>query len=378
MMKTYNFIYAFMALSILGCSKTDEKSDDGGQIEQNVEADYTVLVNSNGLLAGTLLNGDAETLSVNEGDSGFTVISEPLLISEEGKILTMYHKKSDCSGTVTVHDFNDGTSNSFDLFADLGACNLTTTAIVKGANTVYVAYTKEISAEITEFAVRAIDISGANATFEDVTIDFEPVGLAFSNNRLFIMGFDEDVTGEHKLTVLSAGNNTEIFEGNLGFNARSIFKNPEGNIIIGYDELHTTVNSKTLAYVYTNYGPGSAPNFTLSKLRHFDSSGKMYYAMLAGTHSTFYQIPAVYDFDNNSAVLYAYENFLTESQLKFEFEIEKTTFVHYDEANNLLLVGYKKSGEDNKGGLLRINPIPQPKFAGNLDLDGIPYAIYID
>lgn len=378
MMKTYNFIYAFMALCILGCSKSDGISDDGVQIEQSVEADYTLLVNSDGKLAGTLLNGDAETLSVNEGDSGFTTIAEPQLIYEEGKVLTMYHKTSNCSGTVTVHDFNDGTSNSFDLFADLGACNLTPKAIVKGGKTVYVAYEKEISAEITEFVVRALDTSGTNATFEDVSLDFSPVGLAFSNNRLFIMGLDEEVTGEHKLTVLSAGTNTEIFEGNLGFNAKSIFKNPEGNIIIAFDELHTTVNSKTLAYGYTNYGPGSAPNFTISGLRHFDSTGKMYYAMLAGTHSMYSQIPAVYDFNKNSAVLYAYENFLTEAQLNFEFEIENTTLVHYDEANNLLLVGYRKSGEDNKGGLLRINPAPEPKFAGNLDLDGIPYAIYID
>lgn len=378
MMKTYNFIYALLALCIIGCSKSDENSDDGGQIEQNVDADYTILVNTNGKLAGTLLNGDAQTLSVNDGDSGFTTIAEPQLISEEGKVLTMYHKKSDCSGTITVHDFNDTTSESFDLFADLGACNLTPKAIVKGGDTVYVAYEKEISAEIIEFMVRAIDISGANVSFEDVVLEFNPVGLAFSNNRLFVLGLDKDVSGEHKLTVLSAGSNIKVFEGNLGFDARSIFKNPAGNIIVGYDELHTTVNSRTFTYAYTNYAPGLAPNFTKSALRHFDSTGKMYYAMLAGNYSTYSQIPAVYDFDKNSAVLYAYENYLTEVQLNFEFEIENTTLVHYDEVNNLLLVGYKKSGEGSKGGLLRINPVPQPKFSGNLDLDGIPYAIYID
>lgn len=100
--------------------------------------------------------------------------------------------------------------------------------------------------------------------------------------------------------------------------------------------------------------------------------------MLAGTYSKYSLIPAVYDFNKNSAILYAFENFLTETQLDFELEIENTTLVHYDEVNNLLLIGYKKSGEDKKGGLLRINPVPQPKFAGNLDLDGIPYALYVD
>ncbi|HZJ19828.1 MAG TPA: hypothetical protein VFD35_05675 [Pricia sp.] len=378
MMKTYTLTYAFIALFIFGCSTSEDDTDDDDKIEQSVEADYTLLVNTGGMLTGKLLNGDAETLSVNDGESGFAAIAEPQLISEEGEVLTMYHKKSNCGGTITVHDFNDATSKSFDVFADLGTCNLTAEAIVKGGNTIYVAYKKEISAEITEFAVRAMEISGAKATFEDVALDYNPVGLAFSNNRLFIMGFDEDISGEHKLTVLSADTNTEIFEDNLGFDAQSIFKNPEGNIIVGYDNLHTTINSKTFAKSYTTYAPGSVPNFATSELRHFDSNGKMYYAMLAGTYSKYSLIPAVYDFNKNSAILYAFENFLTETQLDFELEIENTTLVHYDEANNLLLIGYKKSGDDKKGGLLRINPVPQPKFAGNLDLDGIPYALYVD
>ena len=379
MMKTYNFIYALMALSVIGCSKSDENSNgDGAQNEQSVAADYTLLVNSNGQLTGTLLNGDAETLSINGEDSGFTAISEPQLISEDGNVLTMYQKKSDCGGTVIIHDFEDGSSNSFDMFADQGTCNLTPRAIVNSGTTVYVAYEKEIGTAVNEFAVRAVAISGSQNTFEDVPLEFDPVGLTFSNNRLFILGLDEEVSGEHKLTVLDADSRAEIFSGNLGFDARSIFKNPEGDIIVGYDELHTTVDKKTMAFSYTNYAPDSAPNFTKSALRHFDSSGKMYYAMLAGTFSTYTQIPAVYDFEKNSAVLYAYENFLTETQLDFEFEIENTTMVHYDEANNLLLVGYKKTGAGEKGGLLRIKPIPQPKLVGNLDLDGIPYAIYFN
>ncbi len=367
-----------MALFVVGCSTSDEPTKDDGKIEQSVEANYTLLLNTGGILTGKLLNGDAETLNVNDGASGFTAIAEPQLISDEGKVLTAYHKTSSCGGTITVHDFNNVTSKSFDIFADLGACNLTAKAIVKGGNILYVAYKKEISFEITEFWVRAVDISGAETTFKDAQLEFDPVGLAFSNARLFIMGLDEDVSGEHKLTVLSEDTNTEIYKDNLGFDARSILKNPEGNIIVAYDNLHTTINSKTLDEAYTNYGPDSAPNFATSELRHFDSNGKMYYAMLAGTHSVYLQIPAVYDFDKNSAVLYAFENFLTEVQLKFEFEIENTTLVHYDEVNNLLLVGYKKSGEGKKGGLLRINPVPQPKFAGNLDLDGVPYSIYIN
>lgn len=376
-MKTYTLVYAFMAFSIFGCSKSDTDTDDDGKIEPSVEADYTLLVNTGGMLTGKLLNGDAETLSVNDAESGFTAIAEPQLISEEGKVLTMYHKKTNCSGSITVHDFKDATSKSFEVFADLGTCTLTPKAVVKGDNRVYIAYEKEVSAEINEFWIRAIDISSTEITFEDIALKYTPKGLAFSNGRLFILGLDEEITDEHKLTVLDAKTNIKVFEDNLGFDARSIFKNPKGNIIIGYDELHSTYNSATLAFIYTNYPSGKAPNFLNSELKHFDSSGKMYYAMLAGTLSEYSLVPAVYDFDKNLTVLYAYENFLTAAQLNFEFEIENTTVVHYDEANNLLLIGYKKSGAGNKGGLLRIKADPQPKFAGNIDLEGVPYAIYI-
>ncbi len=368
-----------MALFVIGCSKSDGPiDDDGGKIEPSVEADYTLLVNFHGMLTGKLLNGDAETLSLNDGDSGFPKIAKPLLISEEGKVLTMYHKKSACSGEITIHDFSKATTKSVAVFSDLGACTLTAKAIVQGGNTVYVAYEKEVSAESTAFMVRAIDVTGAGGVFEDVMLKFNPVGLAFSNNRLFIFSLDEKITDEYQLTVLDAKSNKEIFEDNLGFDAKSIFKNPDGNIIIGYDELHSTYNSSTLALAYTNYPSGKAPNFINSEFKHFDRSGKMYYAMLAGIHSDYSLVPAIYDFDENLTVLYAYENFLSKTQLNFEFEIENTTVVHYDEANNLLLVGYKKIGEGNKGGLLRIKTKPEPKLAGNLDLDGVPYAIYID
>src|SRR5680860_1856705 len=114
----------------------------------------------------------------------------------------MYHKKSNCDGSITVHDFNDATTRSFDVFADLGTCTLTPKAIVKGDTFVYIAYEKEINAETNEFWVRAIDISSTEITTEDIALKYTPEGLAFSNDRLFILGLDEEITDEHKLTVL--------------------------------------------------------------------------------------------------------------------------------------------------------------------------------
>ena len=52
--------------------------------------------------------------------------------------------------------------------------------------------------------------------------------------------------------------------------------------------------------------------------------------------------------------------------------------VAYDAKNNLLLVGYVKSDDQDTGGLLRILlSDPTHLFVDNIDLDGVPYEIFI-
>lgn len=378
-MKTYSLFFTLLALFALGCSKSDEPTDEGGKLKHKGEAAYTLLLKRNGRLIGTLLHADDNKIStVDDADSGFEATDAPLLLFEEDRILTLYHKTSDCTGNITVHDFKTGTFKRWEIFTDLDACQLAAKAIVKAGSTVYLAYESGGSDDTVASFVRVIDISGSESSFKDIALPFRPQGVAFANNRLFVLGLDDEITDEHKLTVFEEKMTTSPYTQNLGYNAKGIFTDAKGDIVISYDELHTTFDSATLDDEFTNYPSGAAPNFSGSEFRYFDSSGRMYYAMLAGTHSSYERIPAVYDFKKNSSVLYAYENFLTVAERKFKFEIENTTVVKYDEANNLLLVGYKKSGGGNKGGLLRIKPIPQPAFSDNLDLDGIPYAIYID
>ena len=63
--------------------------------------------------------------------------------------------------------------------------------------------------------------------------------------------------------------------------------------------------------------------------------------------------------------------------MKFEYEIANTTMVGFDDSNGLLLVGYSKSTGAGKGGLLRIKVAPEPELIDNIDLEGVPYTIYI-
>jgi len=378
MMKTYKLCYAFMALLIICCSKSDNETEVGGSTEKGIDSDYTLLVDENGTLSGRLLNANATTIEVGSENSGFDTTTKPQLTFENEGLLSMYLKKSNCSGSVVIHDFKNKASDTYAVFEDIASCDLTANAIAHNGDTIYIAYDMETEAMNNDYFVRVIDISTDVPSPVDVELDQKPVDLAYANNRLFILTIDENSSQDYKLFVIDAATLSIVHEMELGLDVKKIFKNPEGNIIIGYSNLHTTLNSSTMAFAFTNYGENTEPNFFDSRFRHFDTSGKMYYEMPPGSNSIYPVVAAIYDFDKNNTVLYAFENFLTETQRNFEYEIDRTTLVGFDEKNEILLIGYSKSDESGEGGLLRIKIGTEPKLVDNLDLSGIPYALFID
>ena len=382
-MKTYKLIYAFLAFAIIGCSKSDNGGDDGGKTP-GADAAYNLLVTQDGLVSSTLINATPEITTLNPAISPFEEMTMPDLVFKEGQVYTTYHKDTNCSGKLAQFDFADNSSESLDLFLDMEDCNLIATAIAHSSTRLYVAYGLQVSASKYDYFVRVIDPSKTESNFVDVPLKAEqpdptyiPKELAYANNRLFILGHDEDASDEYHLLVMDSANNSLIHEVNLGFNVKQIFRNPSDNIIVSYSELHSEVDSGTMEVTYTNYEPATNPHFTGSKFNPFDDTGRMYYEMPPGSHSSYSIIPAVYDFANKLAVIYAYENFLTEAERNFEYEIESTSMVGYDEKNDYILIGYKKTGSANKGGLMRIKPAPEPELIDNLNVDGIPYKLFV-
>lgn len=381
-MKTYKIFYVLLACWVVfGCSK----SEDGGTLDGDnspnppeTKADYTLLLQKEGTLTSILLNAEAEVITVNPDESPFPNMTFPQLTYTDGSLLGLYQKKTPCSGKIMTYDFKEDLSQEMEVFTDLGDCNLTANAIARSEDIFFVAYQLEVTSKATAYFVRAWNLNSEESEFTDIELDKKPVQMVFVNNKLFILTLDEEITDEYALSVMDTGTNLLIHEMDLGFDVRRIFKTPEKDIIISYDELHTTLDSAAMSFEYTQYGEDTEPNFTESDFNYFDGNGKMYYEMLSGSNSIYPFIPAVYDFDENLAVLYAFENFLTEAQRDFEFEIESTSMVSYDEENELILIGYKKSSDDGKGGLLRIKPLPNPEFIDNLDLEGIPFQIFVE
>ncbi|MRH99779.1 hypothetical protein GH721_04455 [Kriegella sp. EG-1] len=382
-MKTYNLFYALLACAILSCSKSDTNNEGNGGdgVTSGADASYNLLVKDNGQLSSTLINATAEVLIKNPATSAFEDISIPDLVYSDQSIFTTYHKDTNCGGVISQFDFTDNTMTTIDLFTELSDCNLNVTAITHSNDKFYLTYHLDDS---NNYFIRIIDSSITESNFIDVPLKSEsydptyiPKELVFANEKLFILGHDASATDEYHLLIMGSSNNTLMSDINLGFEVKQIFKNPSENIIVSYNNLHSEVNSSTLKIKYTNYNESTAPNFINSKYNYFDKNGRMYYEMPPGDHSSYAIIPAVYDFDNQLAILYAYENFLTEAQSIFEFKIENTTMVSYDDKNDFIIVGYKKMESANKGGILRIKPAPEPALIDNLDVDGIPYKLYV-
>ncbi|QCX00217.1 hypothetical protein FGM00_08875 [Aggregatimonas sangjinii] len=375
-MKTYPLFYLFLVCAIVfSCEKSEEIDNETSN--PGADASYTLLVNSASGLDGIPLDATAETITLGTTDSQFSEATSPSLSYKDGTVFSFYRQTGNCNATFLRFDFSDETSKTIELFSDLGSCNLTAYAVAHTATKGYVAYGVEIDASTTEYFVRAFDLNGTATADVDIPLNKKPVHLSFTNERLFVLTIDDQVTDENFLTVLDSQTNSILIEMGLGYDAQKLLRNVDDNVIICYDELHTLLDSETLTTQFIQYQSGKEPQFVTSEVNNFDEEGKMYYERAAEQFSVYPLIPAVYDFSNNLNTLYPYENFLTEAEREFEYEIETTTMVGYDEKNDYLLIGYKKTGATNKGGLLRVRTGTMPAVIDNINVDGIPFNIIV-
>ncbi len=376
-MKTYSIIYALLALVVVGCSESSESQpiEEIAEKENFFTADYILLQESNGVLSTQLLKSSETRIDLSPAESTFSNVpfSDVLFLKES--IFANYTKLTDCSGQVTVHDFSDDTSNIIAVFDDLVECNLSVTSITVEGNMLYISYVLEETSKINKYYVRAIDLSVLEDNIVDVALDKKPLQMVFTSGKLFVLTIDLEITDEYSLTVIDGASTTVIHEIDLGYDVEQIFSDANQNMIISYQELHTVLNATTMGVQYIGYEDGKEPMFYDSKFNCFDDQGRLFYKR-PNDEAVHLNIPAIYDFANNLAILYFYENFLTASQLEFEYKIGDTTMVSYDDTNSIMLVGYQKLDDESKGGLLRIQLEPTPELLDNLDLDGVPYQIF--
>jgi hypothetical protein len=368
-----------LALSLVGCSENTDGDLESKEEFPNVDATYSLLMQTNDFLTQNNLNADAETIFLDPVIREFESSSLPAVTYRDGHEISIFNLGTDCSGSVSLYDFKNDALQKTVVFDDLGNCDLEVRALAHSGNDFYIGY--EVPGEglkETLYYFRTIDISNSEPEIVDIELDKRPLQAIFSNNMVFILSVDLEDDNRNYLKVFDTVNEEFAADINLGFDVLRLFKSEGANIIVSYPELHNIVSSSSMAIVKTTrYEAGKEPRFGDSESSSSDAQGNLYYSMPTNFVGTSYPtIPAVFDFETNTAILYYYENFLSEQEQSVEFKIGRTTMVSYDAKNNLMVIGYKKSGEPDKGGLLRIRPIPNPAFIDNMDLNGVPFQIY--
>ena len=364
----------FIACLVIGCS--EEGVGDKIDESPSLLADYTVLLHKDGLMRTALLNADSDGITVNPGIDEFEMVPVPQLFYRDGFKIGFYIPKEDCSASLTVHDFSDGKVEHSTVFAEDLNCDRDVKSIAFSGNKALLAYVVPRDAKEDDYFLRILDLTESPGSFTDVSLAKEPIQLLVSNNKAFVLCMDTDVTNRYALMSINVDNGALTHEVDLGADVLKISQDGMGNILVSYPNLHSLIDGNTMILgITTNYLLGKEPKFGYAKSEFFGNQ-TMYYPMESGSKSSYPHIAAVYDFKENMSVLYIYENFLSLEERSLKYEIEDTTMVSYDAKNNLILIGYRKKGGNGKGGLMRIKPIPDPKFLDNVDLDGIPMELF--
>lgn len=374
-MKTYNIAAFFiMALSFVACEKSTEESSEEIAIE--VPTNYTVFLSSSNKLNAVVLGTSDDELVVKNSVASFIDIPSNYLKFRNSNEISFYFKNN-CEASIQLYNAMSNTAISKEIFKDLDPCSIEVTAITHTAELVFIAYERELEGKDKQNVVRIISLSANTDNYIEITLDKKPVDLIISSNRLFVLTLNEYVTDEYHLSVFDIITNQQIIELDLGYNAMKLFKNSSEQVIISYQELHTTLDPISLEKTYTTYGDNTEPDFTTTNDVFLDSSGKMYYQK-SMPNSDINMVPAIYNFETNNTIVYLFENFITESDMSVKYKIATTTSIGYDEQNNYMLIGYQKKGEVDKGGILRITPDPDFNIIDNIDLDGIPRTIFVN
>lgn len=374
-MKTYPIVaLLLMGLSFVACEKSNDATSE--EFPPGTTANYTVFLKGNNRLYTQLLRATADGLALKEEASAFvTGPSESLKFSAAGEI--SFYTTTNCDATVQVYNAITDKTRILEVFKDLNVCTIEVTAIAHTSEYVLLSYIRELEGKERQFTLRYIPLASDGQPFLDIPLDKKPIELMPSSSRLFVLTQNEFVTDEFHLSVFDMTSKERLIELDLGYNAKKLFKNNAGDLIISYPELHTLLNASTLDKKYTMYGDNTEPGFISTKDSFMDSYGRLYFQKTIPT-ARVETVPASYDFEKNNTVVYLYENFLTETELTVKYNIAATTTIGYDEQNDVVLIGYQKNGPQGKGGILRISPAPDFKLLDNIDLEAVPQSIFVN
>jgi hypothetical protein len=378
-MKTYAYWASIMlAFLFVSCAKTapDDLMNNPDTVFPDASNLIVLVRKGSSITAQEWQSKEDGSLEPSERTPNFSGILNPIMLSLKEESIAFFQTDTFCDGEVILYDVHKNMETSSFVFDETGNCNWELTAMTHTESELFLAYILEMEGKDKAFFLRRVPFNSETPEFVDIPLTKKAIGLEPVGNKLFVLDFDEDITEENGLVVIDLEQNKKTYEMNLGYDVGNIFKDTNDNIVIAYPELHTLVNSATLAMTYTQYEEGTAPDFYDSKISLFDSSGNMFYLRNYDGGET-ENIPGVYDFDNNLGTLYYFQNFLTQEQLEMELNINKAMSLAFDNKEQILYIGYQKKDDTSKGGILQLKLYPELVYLANSNLDGLPEAICI-
>ena len=346
------------------------------EVSKTFTANYTVILENNNRLNTRSFGATESGLTVQSEASAFIEIPSNALKYRTADIISYFFTEN-CTASLQIYRPSSDETVLYEVFSDLDICDIQVTAITHTDAYVALSYVQELAGKDFQYTVRFISLLEETPLFTEVTLEKKPVSMVPSANRLFVLTLNDFVTDEYHMSVINTVSQENLIELDLGFDVNSLFTNKAGEVIIGYPELHTTLNPTTFAQTYTAYTAGTAPGFAASNDFFMDATGKLFFQKTVPT-AEIKSVPATYDFVTNTTVVYLYENFLTEAQMNVTFDIKATTTLGFDTVNNSMLIGYEKKSTPQTGGILRLTLAPDFKLLDNTDLEGIPRAIFVD
>lgn len=346
---------------------------------EGVATRYVLLLSKGGRLTPAELQANALSVSAVPEDVSLPDIEFPGLSGRDITSFCFYQTLPDCSGKLQCLDLATPDMKTVSVWGDAPQCDREPTAVVPAGNIAYLSYGEPGSGiKETLYFIKAVTLDGNLPPFEDAPLEKTPLQLLVSGDRLFVLGYD-DSSGKNFLLVLGAATGELEKEIDLGTGVQALLKNPEGNLLVSYENRHLILHRQSLDILSNvQYNEGVAPRFGNLAGSNFDSRNTLYYVMdAASTSSAYPHIPAVFDFSSQTAYLYLYENYLTPAEQTEAYNIGDTKVVGYDPYNGYLLIGYQQAGNAEAGGILRIKPVPEPKFIDQLSLDGIPVQVVV-
>lgn len=372
-MKTYTYKVSFvLTVFLAACSKsaTDPLENE---IPFYAEAHYTVLLDQNGTLNPTNIKSVESEMVLESTDIDFPTFSTSNITYGEEETFCFFEVTSECTGSILLYNLFTAEYRIIQTFSNLDACSLEITSVSHNETQIFLTFVKSEVGKSDSYYVRIINLNQTESPV-DVELALKPLQAIPSNGKLFVLTHDLEITDENGICVVDIDDQTIIHEKLIGFNAKRLIKKPSGQMIISYPELHTVLNASTFEETYTQYGETLRPNIYSLSYPVYDSKDNLYYTMSPEGEEN-RPIPAGYDFDSNKATLYYFENFLTAEELTTELNIHSATAMGYDLENDYIVVGYRKNGTANTGGILRLKPAPEFAYIDHIELDGIPKAI---